>query len=283
MRRGFTLIELSIVLVIIGLIIGGVLVGQDLIKAAELRGTISQFQKFDAAATAFRLKYGHLPGDIPPAVAGSFGLFQLTDTCSGTCTAYRLGNGKIDTSTGTASLDEYLTVWRHLSEANLIEGRLGMDSTNPINPLTGNITSNTTGWYRLFMPETKLKGTYLFMMRGFRFSPSTYDVIEMPNADYSFHHPSFPLAGVPNSFGVNPSLSPILSYAIDSKIDDGKPNTGTVVELSVSSTILWNTTPTNGVCTYGGADELSSAANYNTNASLGGNDLLCGIRVKSVF
>ena len=43
-ERGFTLIELSIVLVIIGLIVGGVLVGQDLIRAAQVRATISQIE-----------------------------------------------------------------------------------------------------------------------------------------------------------------------------------------------------------------------------------------------
>lgn len=44
-QSGFTLIELSIVLVIIGLIVGGVLVGRDLIKAAEVRAQVSQIEK----------------------------------------------------------------------------------------------------------------------------------------------------------------------------------------------------------------------------------------------
>lgn len=61
---GFTLIELSIVLVIIGLVIGGILVGQDLIKAAELRATISQKEKFDSAVNTFRNKFGGKPGDL---------------------------------------------------------------------------------------------------------------------------------------------------------------------------------------------------------------------------
>jgi prepilin-type N-terminal cleavage/methylation domain-containing protein len=47
LTAGFTLIELSIVLVIIGLIVGGVLVGQDLVKAAGVRATISQIEKFN--------------------------------------------------------------------------------------------------------------------------------------------------------------------------------------------------------------------------------------------
>lgn len=52
-RGGFTLIELSIVLVVSGLIVGGVLVGQDLIRAAGVRATITQIEKFNQAAHTF--------------------------------------------------------------------------------------------------------------------------------------------------------------------------------------------------------------------------------------
>src|ERR1700679_178462 len=72
-EQGFTLIELSIVLVIIGLIVGGVLVGQDLIRAAGVRATISQVEKFNTAVNTFRGKYGYLPGDIPQASVTQFG------------------------------------------------------------------------------------------------------------------------------------------------------------------------------------------------------------------
>jgi prepilin-type N-terminal cleavage/methylation domain-containing protein len=64
---GFTLLELSIVLVIIGLIVGGILVGKDLIKAAELRNTASNFEKLKSAINAFRIKYNGVPGDMPNA------------------------------------------------------------------------------------------------------------------------------------------------------------------------------------------------------------------------
>ena len=70
---GFTLVELSIVLVIIGLIIGGVLVGRDLITAATVRAQIAQIEKYQTAVNTFRGKYGYLPGDIPDPAVTQFG------------------------------------------------------------------------------------------------------------------------------------------------------------------------------------------------------------------
>ena len=59
-------------LVIIGLIVGGVLVGQDLIRAAEVRATISQIEKYNTAVNTFRGKYDALPGDISNAAQYGF-------------------------------------------------------------------------------------------------------------------------------------------------------------------------------------------------------------------
>ena len=72
-KSGFTLIEMSIVFVVIGLIVGGILVGQDLIRAAGVRSQISQIEKFNTATNTFYGKYGYLPGDIPKTTAASFG------------------------------------------------------------------------------------------------------------------------------------------------------------------------------------------------------------------
>ena len=76
-QAGFTLIELSIVLVIIGLIVGGVLTGQDLIRAAEIRATIGQYEKYNTAVNTFRTKYNGIPGDLLAASSTSFGLDLL--------------------------------------------------------------------------------------------------------------------------------------------------------------------------------------------------------------
>lgn len=113
-EKGFTLVELSIVLVIIGLIVGGVLVGQDLIKAAQVRAVVSQLQQYDAAINTFRSKYDGLPGDFTRAVA-----FNL-----GTAVANGNGNGLIDNlGTPLASFQtEAQQIWHQLSAASLIGG-----------------------------------------------------------------------------------------------------------------------------------------------------------------
>ena len=66
-QHGFTLVEISIVLVIIGLIVGGILVGRDLIHAAVIRADITAVQKMDTAVLTFKLKYNALPGDTQEA------------------------------------------------------------------------------------------------------------------------------------------------------------------------------------------------------------------------
>ncbi len=68
MKYGFTLLELSIVLVIIGLIIGGVVAGSSLIEAAKVNSQVAQINKLDVGVVAFKLKYNGLPGDLKNAV-----------------------------------------------------------------------------------------------------------------------------------------------------------------------------------------------------------------------
>ena len=62
-RKGFTLVELSIVLVIIGLLIGGILAAQSMIETTKVNKIVSQIQQYDAMVTNFQTKYNGLPGD----------------------------------------------------------------------------------------------------------------------------------------------------------------------------------------------------------------------------
>jgi len=68
-KQGFSLVELSIVLVILGLLVGGVLSGQSLIRAAELRKYITLQDRYRTALLSFRDKYFALPGDMTNATA----------------------------------------------------------------------------------------------------------------------------------------------------------------------------------------------------------------------
>src|ERR1700733_3923945 len=92
-KRGFTLIELSVVLVIIGLIVGGILVGRNLVDASEVRAQITQIEKLNQAVNTFRDKFNGIPGDLILTSATQFGF--NTYGCDGT-PAHRDGNGLLD-------------------------------------------------------------------------------------------------------------------------------------------------------------------------------------------
>ncbi|PIR39391.1 MAG: hypothetical protein COV35_02425 [Alphaproteobacteria bacterium CG11_big_fil_rev_8_21_14_0_20_39_49] len=63
-EKGFTLIELSIVIVIIGLIVAGVIGGQALVEQAKIRSQISEFQKYSVAYNTFKIEYNAILGDF---------------------------------------------------------------------------------------------------------------------------------------------------------------------------------------------------------------------------
>lgn len=63
LNRGFTLVEMSIVMLILALLTGGILIGKDIINAAEVRATVKQVEMFNLAYNTFQLKYGCWAGD----------------------------------------------------------------------------------------------------------------------------------------------------------------------------------------------------------------------------
>src|ERR1035441_8985409 len=136
LTAGFTLIEVSIVLVIIGLIIGGILVGQDLINAAAIRAQVSQIEKYNAAVNTFRTKFNALPGDMNAATATAFGF-----TARGAFAGQGDGNGLIQGVLANAAASnggwivfagELQMFWVDLSTANLIDG--GFTTNNMLAP-----------------------------------------------------------------------------------------------------------------------------------------------------
>ena len=221
---GFTLIELSIVLVIIGLIIGGVLVGRDLISAASVRAQISQIEKYNTAVNTFRGKYGYLPGDIPDPVATSYGFDPR-----GTQPGLGDGNGIIEGRCGNGGAcdcgfcladGETGAVWVDLSAANLIDG--GFNSEQPTDTYRPvNVSGPAIGNY--FPPARIGRGNYIYVFSG-GYSGGWLGVGD--GANY------FGLSAVTllTSWTTvsNPGLSVVEANNIDSKIDDGLPQSGRV-------------------------------------------------------
>lgn len=101
-RKGFTLIELSIVLVIIGLIVGGVLVGRDLIRSSAARAQISQIASYNTAVNTFTGKYNGLPGDLAEPAASQFG-FRARGAYAGQGDGNRILEGVLANAAGQNS------------------------------------------------------------------------------------------------------------------------------------------------------------------------------------
>ncbi|HMJ50058.1 MAG TPA: prepilin-type N-terminal cleavage/methylation domain-containing protein, partial [Burkholderiales bacterium] len=115
-ENGFTLIEIAIVLVIIGLLLGGVLKGQELITSAKVRNLIAQQDGIKAAYFGFQDRYRALPGDYPGAVA-SANIPNVTATLGGN------GDGQI---LNTAGANEQTIAWVHMSHAGFLTGSFNM-------------------------------------------------------------------------------------------------------------------------------------------------------------
>lgn len=137
---GFTLIELSIALVVIGLLIGTVLVAANILQSARVTSAVNAMRGFQAAVSTYNENYGVLPGDDRQAVA-RFSANGVTNNGG--------GNGVIgvnspltrtfDTNVALSDGDgapESLLVWSHMRAAGLVKGQ-GSQATPPGNPFGG--------------------------------------------------------------------------------------------------------------------------------------------------
>lgn len=132
-QQGFTLIEIAIVLVIIGLLLGGVLKGQELIQNARVRNVIAQQDGIKAAFFGFQDRYRGIPGDYKKDLANQ-NIPGAGTVCGGD------GNSLIDTE------DESFCAWFHLAKSNFITGNYtGLAGTGTSKADANNSPANPFG------------------------------------------------------------------------------------------------------------------------------------------
>jgi prepilin-type N-terminal cleavage/methylation domain-containing protein len=260
-RDGFTLIEMAVVLVIIGLIVGGILAGQSLISAAAVRAQISQIEQYQTATATFREKYGYLPGDINSAAAAQFGF-----TPRGQYAGEGDGNGIIEGVSANAAgqnsgyyemIGETVMFWVDLTTANgmkvnLIEG--GFSAASPITGLSGSYYSspNITG---------PLASNYLPVSK---ISPTNYVYVWSNNSINYFGLSA--LYGVTNNgyMDSGANLTVRQAYSIDPKIDDGFPQTGNVTAQFNDRGQQWVAAGTGQITTPGASGTQATSGSSTT-------------------
>jgi prepilin-type N-terminal cleavage/methylation domain-containing protein len=228
LTAGFTLIELSIVLVIIGLIVGGVLVGQDLIHAAAVRATISQIENYNTAVNTFYTKYNGLPGDC--ANCGALGLVSR-----GSLPGEGDGNGVIQGYAGSTAgywecTGETTVFWVDLSTAGLIDGGFNTARETACPSASPKTTPISTPSLNDFFPQAKLgRGNYIYVWSG---GYGTNSGGAGPDGMNYFGVSAVQWIGN-GSMVAWQGMTVWEASSIDTKIDDGLPQTGNVTALYI--------------------------------------------------
>ena len=112
-QDGFTLFEIAVVFIIIGLLLGGALKGQELTTGARVRHLISQQEGVKAVYLGFLDRFRALPGDYSQADSN---IANVAATANGN------NNGRIESIAGGGAIDEHIAAWDHLSKAGFITG-----------------------------------------------------------------------------------------------------------------------------------------------------------------
>lgn len=204
-ESAFSLVELTIAILIIGLLIGGTLVGKDLIRSAKIKSAVSQIEEYQTALLGFQLRYRGFPGDINnitsqlstskwPALANGDGDNWLEDS-----------NGKKFGDSGATILHtgEIAQFWYHLTASGLINDTFSVGSTLGNNFPLSALGRGGIGAFAIY--DSGTGSTHNYFHIGLTTSPNP---------------------GTDDTLRSVPSLSPKDAWAIDTKMDDGNPTTG---------------------------------------------------------
>lgn len=224
-QSGFTLLEMTIVVAIIGLLLGSVVAGQAYLRNAELVTSINEGKTLINAYNQFMQKYQEPPGDLSTAqnywgsgdctiVGRPYGSGPFSYVCN--------GNGDGFISNVTAASNEYLYAYEHLSRAGLISGQY--------TGTAGTLGSKDTVPGSNVMPASFKPGVFIIATFG-----NAYRYLNSGLYFYGFYGPVVLLAGDGQSGTVTPGIDSSNSNQIvtsregqklDLKFDDGKPGLG---------------------------------------------------------
>ncbi len=205
--QGFTLIELAIVMVIIGLLIAGITVGMNLVKQAEMNSIISDMQSFQTAYGNFVKRYRAVPGDMTNASSYFENCAETNTNCNGD------GNGLIAFAEGLP--DESYSAWRQLAIGNFIN--------HPIviipNSWVGVEIIGST------VPASQIASAGYIMAGAAAFFGD--DGANFATSPWSDNVTNAVFIGKVSAMGLgNSSLRPEEAFNIDVKIDNGAVNSG---------------------------------------------------------
>lgn len=188
-QHGFTLVEIAIVLVVVGLLLGGILKGQDLVNGARVRNLADMNAGVQAAYYGFVDRYRQVPGDMTAAAAAS-ALGDATITAGGNA------NGGID----AGNWREASALWVHLTRAGLLQGSYD-----------GGATSATRYRTAAVAPQNAFNG---YMLLG-----QTRDYSTTAGAPTAAQ-------GVRLGLVLGDNIPVDIARELDLKIDDQRPLTG---------------------------------------------------------
>ena len=122
-QGGFTLVEIAIVLVIIGLLLGGVLKGQELINSAKVKNMVGDFRTVSALVYGYQDRFKSFPGDQNQGqLDAAFGAAALATACAAGATCAP-NNGRLNGDwNAVATTSESFVFWQHVRLANLATG-----------------------------------------------------------------------------------------------------------------------------------------------------------------
>jgi prepilin-type N-terminal cleavage/methylation domain-containing protein len=254
MRQGFSLVELSIVLVILGLLTGGILTGQSLIRASELRAITTEYQRYIAATQTFRDKYFALPGDMRNATS-FWGRLNSSADCITNASAVVAtpggcdgnGNGNVDAAAAASQSGEMFQFWRHLALAGLVEGTYtGLAGAG----------GNADSLLGTNVPRSKISNSGWAISFLSNWGGDT--------ASYAKDYGHFLFVGTASTGWMpgGPIFKPEEAWNIDTKMDDGRPGTGNIIAREI---ISWSGAAASKCTT--STSNTDFAGNYNLSGS----------------